>query len=72
MVRQKMTKKILAEDPKSHVLMGLGRLTLGWDPANDRFLVKVNNIPHEELEKLVKDVRICRQKVVNTAKGEVR
>ena len=52
--------------------MGLGRLTLGWDPANDRFLVKVNNIPHEELEKLVKDVRICRQKVVNTAKGEVR
>ena len=68
----KLTHPLSHRNLKSHVLMGLGRLTLGWDPANDRFLVKVNNIPHEELEKLVKDVRICRQKVVNTAKGEVR
>lgn len=52
--------------------MGLGRLALGWDLANNRFLVKLNNIPHEELRPFVKDVRICRQKVVNTAEGNVR
>ena len=50
----------------------MGRLTLGWDKANDRFLVKLNGLAHEELEKFVKDVRICRQKVVNTAEGNVR
>lgn len=52
--------------------MGLGRLALGWDLANNRFMVKLNNIPHEELRPFVKDVRICRQKVVNTAEGNVR
>ena len=54
------------------VLAGLGRLAVGWDIANDRFLVKLNNIRHEELRPFVKDVKICRQKVVNTAEGNVR
>ena len=52
--------------------MGLGRLALGWDPAKAKYMVKVNNIKYEELRPFVKDVRICRQKVVNTAEGNVR
>ena len=54
------------------MLPGLGRLTLGWDAAKDLFLVKLNRIAHSELEKFVKEVKICRQKVVNTAEGNVR
>ena len=28
-----------------------GKLTLGWDLDKNTFLVKLNNIPHEELMK---------------------
>ena len=72
MVKSKQTKQMLNDKPSTGIIMGLGRLALGWDLANNRFLVKLNNIPHEELRPFVKDVRICRQKVVNTAEGNVR
>ena len=72
MVRTKQTREILAETYSEYVLMGLGRLALGWDPAKAKYMVKVNNIKYEELRPFVKDVRICRQKVVNTAEGNVR
>ena len=52
--------------------MGLGRLALGWDPANDRFLVKLNNVRYEELKPFVKEAVISRQRVVHTAEGNVR
>ena len=72
MVRTKMTKDILAEDPGSHVLPGLGRLTLGWDHDKAKFLVKLNGMRHEELKPFVKDVQISRNKVVHTNEGNVR
>ena len=49
MVRQKMTKQILSDDPRSGIVAGLGRLTLGWDMKNGKFLVKLNGMRHEEL-----------------------
>ena len=50
----------------------MGRLTLGWDKAEDLFLVKLNKIKHSELEKFIKEVQICRQKIVRVAEGNVR
>ena len=72
MVRQKQTKATLAAFPVSYVLFGLGRLTLGWDVEANKYLVKINNIRHEELEKFVKYVQICRQKVVHTNENGIR
>ena len=67
-----MTKEILAKDPGSGIVAGLGKLTLGWDMDTSKFLVKLNGMRHEELRPFVKDVRICRQKVVTTNEGNVR
>ena len=67
-----MTKQILSDNPGSGIVAGLGRLTLGWDMEFARFLVKLNGIRHEELSPFVKEVRICRQKVVTTNEGNVR
>ena len=72
MVRQKMSKQILSDNPGSGIVAGLGRLTLGWDMEFGKFLVKLNGMRHEELQPLVKEVRICRQKVVTTNEGNVR
>ena len=72
MVRTKQTKNLLSDNPVSYVLFGLGRLTLGWDREANKYLVKLNNIRHEELEKFVKYVQICRQKVVHTNENGIR
>ena len=72
MVRNEQTKELLAADPVSYVLFGVGRLTLGWDGEEDKFLVKLNNVKHEELEKFVQYVQICRQKIVNTIENGIR
>ena len=63
---------MLAFDPVSYVLIGVGRLTLGWDSEADKFLVKLNNIKHDELEKFVQYVQICRQKIVHTNENGIR
>ena len=55
-----MTKEILAAEPGSGILTGLGKLTLGWDKDGDKFLVKLNGWRHEELKPFVKDVQISR------------
>ena len=44
----------LYESPVSYILLGLGRLTLGWDMANYRFLVQLNGIDFSELKKIVR------------------
>ena len=67
-----MSKEILAKDPKSGIIAGLGKLTLGWDMALNKFLVMINGMRHEELRPFIKEVRICRQKVVTTIEGNVR
>ena len=72
MVRTKQTKETLAFDPVSYVLLGVGKLTLGWDLEEDKFLVKLNNVSHEELEKLVQYVQISRQKIVHTNENGIR
>ena len=55
MVRSGMTKEKLAQEPVSHVILGLGRLTLGWNTHEKKFSVKLNNIPYEQLDRFVKD-----------------
>ena len=72
MVRTRQTKDTLSDAPVSYVLIGVGRLTLGWDEIANQYLVKLNNIRHEELEKFVKYVQICRQKVVHTNENGIR
>ena len=73
MVRRGMTREKLSTGSLiSHVLPGLGRLTLGWDAPADLFLVKLNGMRHSQLEKFVKEVRIARQKVRHTNEGNVR
>ena len=34
-----------------HVEPGLGRMTFGWDLEKDKFIIKINGIPHEHLKK---------------------
>ena len=68
----KQTVESLCESPVSHMLLGLGRITLGWDMANYKFLVQVNGIDHSELKKFVKQEHISREKVLNSFEGNVR
>ena len=55
-----MTMESLAESPVSHILLGLGRLTLGWDMANYEFLVQLNGIDYSELNRIERQDSICR------------
>ena len=45
------TRKHYAAKPMVHVEPGLGRMTFGWDLAKDKFIIKINGIPHEHLKK---------------------
>ena len=72
MVRSKQTLESLCESPVSQMWLGLGRITLGWDMANYKFLVQVNGIDHSELKKFVKQEHISREKVLNSFEGNVR
>ena len=73
MVRRGMTKEKLAEGPVVGFHPGLhGMLELGWDPEPEIFYARLNQIPHYELDKYVRQVKICRQKVLHTDEGNVR
>ena len=50
-IRKGQSQESLADDPVEHFLELWGKLTLGWDLDKNTFLLKLNNIPHEELMK---------------------
>ena len=50
-IRRGQSPQSLVEDPVEHYLELWGKLTLGWDVDKNSFMLKLNNIPHEELIK---------------------
>ena len=58
--------------PVECMAAGLGRVTMGWDEPMGEIYLKLNNIPHGELQEFRKLDEICREKVVETVDGKER
>ena len=67
-----VTAESLAKEPQVLVVPWLGRIAIGWDPDEERFLVKLNFVPFAQLDKLLATSEICRQKSENTAERRIR
>ena len=49
--RPEKPRESLNKEPFEVSVHGLGKLTLGWDLEKDKFLHKLNGVPHEQLAK---------------------
>lgn len=62
-----ITKEKLALEPYTHRHSSKWFLVIGWDLAADAVLFKINGVPHKDLEQQEKEVKICMNKVINSA-----
>ena len=64
MVRRGITKEKIAEGPVVGYHPGLGgMLELGWNAEKEIFYARLNEIPHYELDKYIRETKICKQKI---------
>ena len=63
--KEKVSKELLAANPVKHMIFGLGMLLIGWNLAQNCFLLKLNNVPFDKLAKLPTSKQICRHSMRN-------